>query len=167
MECLFGKIEDGEMQANLVGEMVGSEWKGLTARFSQIDIDVWTVMPNHFHGIVMIIDNPERAMTSIARTGEPRVRPLIVRENSSNGGKLHPVGTKEGSLGRIIQAFKSITTINYLGMLKESGIRSESGKLWHQNYYEHVIRTESDLAMIREYIHYNPLKWELDRFYKK
>jgi len=34
---------------------------------------------------------------------------------------------------------------------------------WQRNYYEHIIRNEKELNKIREYIHNNPLKWELDR----
>jgi len=35
-------------------------------------------------------------------------------------------------------------------------------RVWQRNYYEHVIRDESDLARIRCYIDENPLRWELD-----
>ncbi|PIP06944.1 MAG: transposase, partial [Syntrophobacterales bacterium CG23_combo_of_CG06-09_8_20_14_all_48_27] len=31
------------------------------------------------------------------------------------------------------------------------------------NYYDHIIRNESELERIREYIVNNPLKWESDR----
>jgi putative transposase len=34
--------------------------------------------------------------------------------------------------------------------------------VWQRNYWEHVIRNDHDLNRIREYIKYNPLKWELD-----
>ncbi len=34
--------------------------------------------------------------------------------------------------------------------------------VWQRNYYEHVIRNEDDLKMVREYIQNNPLKWALD-----
>ena len=35
-------------------------------------------------------------------------------------------------------------------------------KLWHPNYYEHVIRSDKALIIIREYIKNNPLKERLD-----
>lgn len=35
--------------------------------------------------------------------------------------------------------------------------------IWQRNYYEHVIRDESALNRIREYIINNPLSWDLDR----
>lgn len=34
---------------------------------------------------------------------------------------------------------------------------------WQRNYYEHIIWNENSLNRIREYIRYNPLKWDLDR----
>ncbi len=33
---------------------------------------------------------------------------------------------------------------------------------WQRNYYEHVIRDESELGRICEYIRANPLNWEAD-----
>jgi putative transposase len=34
--------------------------------------------------------------------------------------------------------------------------------VWQRNYYEHIIRNEKELHSIREYIKYNPLKWDED-----
>jgi len=35
--------------------------------------------------------------------------------------------------------------------------------LWQRNYYEHIVRSENELARIREYIANNPAQWALDR----
>ena len=35
--------------------------------------------------------------------------------------------------------------------------------VWQRNYYEHIIRNESTLHRIREYIVNNPLQWAVDR----
>jgi len=35
--------------------------------------------------------------------------------------------------------------------------------LWQRNYYEHIIRNETSLLRIREYIVNNPLQWAFDR----
>jgi hypothetical protein len=37
--------------------------------------------------------------------------------------------------------------------------------VWKRNYYEHVIRNESDLYYVREYVLNNPARWKEDRFY--
>jgi hypothetical protein len=34
---------------------------------------------------------------------------------------------------------------------------------WQRTYYDHVIRSESELALVRQYIRLNPLKWGVDR----
>jgi REP element-mobilizing transposase RayT len=38
-------------------------------------------------------------------------------------------------------------------------------QIWQRNYYEHVIRGEEDLNILREYIDNNPAKWQLDENY--
>jgi hypothetical protein len=35
--------------------------------------------------------------------------------------------------------------------------------VWQRNYYEHIIRHESALDQIREYIEKNPWQWDMDR----
>jgi REP element-mobilizing transposase RayT len=37
--------------------------------------------------------------------------------------------------------------------------------VWQRNYYERIIRNESELASVREYIQNNPAQWGLDDFY--
>jgi len=37
--------------------------------------------------------------------------------------------------------------------------------VWQRNYYEHVIRNETDLQETREYIQNNPLKWLEDEYH--
>ncbi len=65
------------------------------------------------------------------------------------------------SLSKIIQAFKSITTLR----LKKAGFNKDL--FWQRNFYEHIIRNENALIKIREYIKNNPhtLKIDLDDLY--
>ena len=71
-------------------------------------------------------------------------------------------GTETNSLGRIIQAFKSITTNEYILGVEKYDWKPFNGRLWQRNYYEHIIRDENDLNEIREYIVYDPLNWDKD-----
>jgi REP element-mobilizing transposase RayT len=48
-ECIFGEIVNDEMALNDVGKMVQSQWLALSHRFYGIEINEYTVMPNHFH----------------------------------------------------------------------------------------------------------------------
>jgi len=70
-----------------------------------------------------------------------------------------------GTVGRMIQAFKSITTHQYIYGVRQSGWAPFPGKLWQRNYWEHVIRNDSELNRIREYIQNNPAQWEYDKLY--
>jgi REP element-mobilizing transposase RayT len=56
-----------------------------------------------------------------------------------------------------------MTTNEYLRNVKNKGWKPLNGKLWQRNYYEHIIRNEDELNLIREYIQHNPLKWDDDK----
>ncbi len=43
-----------------------------------------------------------------------------------------------------------------------AGRRLFAGKLWQRNYYEHVVRDEDDLSLIRDYVAGNPGRWAED-----
>ncbi|MFZ3065902.1 MAG: transposase, partial [Nitrospirota bacterium] len=96
---------------------------------------------------------------SIFRRGELYVRPLCIRPSY-----VHPRGTSNNSIGRVIQAFKSITIHQYIFGVKQHNWQPFHGKLWQRNYYEHIIRDERDLNQIRDYIINNPIKWALDEY---
>jgi putative transposase len=53
-ECLFGEIIDGVMYLNSSGEAIARWWMELTNKFPSIALDEFVVMPNHFHGIIII-----------------------------------------------------------------------------------------------------------------
>ena len=55
-ECLFGGICDGEMILNEAGRRVTQTWTTLAAKFPEIVLGEFVVMPNHFHGIICITD---------------------------------------------------------------------------------------------------------------
>ncbi|MCD6336222.1 MAG: hypothetical protein J7M27_13010 [Candidatus Latescibacteria bacterium] len=165
-ECLFGSIVDDKMRLNDAGRMIQMIWDEIPQRFPNALLDASIVMPNHFHGILILTDNGR---------GEYKIRPYIRPDGDAadpqnegdhkNKGdhKDRPYGTLPGTLGRIVQAFKSITTHQYIRGVKQNGWPPFPGKLWQRNYYEHIIRDESSLNRIRQYIMDNPMKWECDR----
>ncbi len=133
-ECLFGEVVNGEMRLNEAGTMVAECWQWLPTQYPQVEIDVWVVMPNHFHGILFIAD---------AGRGGSRTAPTIQ--------------TREKPLGRLIGAFKTVST-KRLNLLRHT----PGMPLWQRNYYEHIIRNEDDLNAICHYIANNPLRWAED-----
>jgi hypothetical protein len=55
--------------------------------------------------------------------------------------RIAPYGTLPDTLGRIFQAFKSITNNKYICGVKHHGWPPFSGILWQRNYYEHQKQT--------------------------
>lgn len=150
--CLLGDVAGEEVHLSDAGKMVQKAWQALPGRFSGMELDAFVIMPNHVHGIIVI---PGR--------GESCIRPDDSRQPDSGDHKDRPYGTMVGSLGRIMQAFKSATTHEYVMGVRQRGWPPFRGRLWQRNYYERVIRNDRELDKIREYITTNPLKWALDR----
>jgi len=60
-------------------------------------------------------------------------------------------------LSSFIAGLKSITT------KRINALRGTTGMpVWQRNYYEHVIRNDNELNIVREYITANPANWEQD-----
>ncbi|GAB4364788.1 MAG: transposase [Elainellaceae cyanobacterium] len=135
-QCLFGEIVAGETQLNLYGEIVAEEWQRTPEIRANFAIDNWVVMPNHFHGIV-IIENPDRS--------------LSFRRAHSSAPLRDQLHRRPQSLSSFVAGFKSITTkrINTIRNAARTPV-------WQRNYYEHIIRDQDSATTIRQYIQNNP-----------
>jgi hypothetical protein len=65
-------------------------------------------------------------------------------------------------LGRVIGAFKSITTVEYADGVKSRNWTPFSGRVWDRNYFDHVIRNDKALMRICRHIESNPAQWADD-----
>lgn len=140
-ECLFGAMVGDIVQLNEAGRLVQNIWDVLPEHYSCVELDFFVVMPNHIHGIVVLNG-----------VGAQFIAP--VHDGATNSGAMNLAPT----VGEIIRAFKARCThsINHL-----RGVQGVS--IWQRNYYEHIIRNESSLQEIREYIANNPAQWAIDR----
>ena len=144
--CIFGEIIDGQMVLNEFGEIVNDEWLKIPDRFPGIELDVFQIMPDHFHGIINIVGATLAVVPS--RAGASRA-----------GASPAPTSTVP-TVGSIIGAFKSNVSNEILKIFKSRN--EHMGKLWQRNYYERIVRNEDNLNRIRQYIIDNPLKWNND-----
>ena len=55
-KCLFGKIVDDEMILNDYGTIAYQQWQELPERFTNMELDVFQIMPNHMHGIIVLTE---------------------------------------------------------------------------------------------------------------
>ncbi|HEY6436528.1 MAG TPA: hypothetical protein VIY47_08060, partial [Ignavibacteriaceae bacterium] len=53
-KCWFGHVDKGKIILNNLGNIVQEEWIKTNEIRSNVDIDYYTIMPNHFHGITII-----------------------------------------------------------------------------------------------------------------
>jgi putative transposase len=142
-EYLFGEISGGEMRINAMGRIVEECWHAIPDHFPNADIDVFVVMPNHLHGIVIIHEIIGRGTSPIV-VGARHASPL-----------LPATGTPPSSLGAIIGSFKSSVT-------RRAGRELNSANPWQRNYFEHIIRGQRDYERIADYIATNPVNWNDD-----
>jgi REP element-mobilizing transposase RayT len=142
--CLFGDVLDGDMRLNDAGEVVEQCWLAIPIHFPAVVLDAFVVMPNHVHGIVIIID---RAV------GAKNFSPLVPGKNAE---VRTPNRSPSKTLGSIVRGFK-------IGVTKWFRESRSTEKVWQRNYYEHIIRNEEALSLIRQYIENNPMQWAYDR----
>ncbi|MDW8181915.1 MAG: transposase [Anaerolineae bacterium] len=138
---LFGAVVDGAMQLNEAGRIAEQCWKAIPHHFPHVTLDVFVIMPNHIHGILWIIQTVGAKNFSPLPTHSPR--PI-------------PSGTSK-TIGSVVRGFKT-------GVTKWFRQNTPIYPVWQRNYFEHIIRTERALDLIRRYIAENPLRWELDRY---
>jgi len=96
-ENLFGEIIGGEMKCNRFGFLAENEWRRLSVRFPGIQLDEFVVMPNHLHGIIIIVgDHPvganvvgarQKENSTSGRVGASRVG-ARQKENSTSGSSF-------------------------------------------------------------------------------
>jgi putative transposase len=116
----------GGVELNDAGKMVERWWLKLPQKFESVTLDAHAIMPDHFHGIVLLESSDEEPRTS----GVP--------------------------LPKLIQWFKTMTTAEYFRGVQNQSWRRVNGRVWQRGFYDHVIRTERDLLDIRTYIEGNP-----------
>ena len=109
--CLFGEIVGKEMRLNEAGEMVCGFWKALPQRFPAIKIDVFVVMPNHLHGIVVI--KPNRATTRVDPTNQKPDRGVENAPNTPNRATTAVDHTKSTNVGAGLVSARNTNSIKH------------------------------------------------------
>ncbi len=69
-------------------------------------------------------------------------------------------------LGRVIGAYKSLTTVAWLHHIAANKMEC-SGRFWQRDYFEHVIRDVQELEQKRHYIRNNPIKLKTSNTYER
>lgn len=146
---LFGRVEDGEMNLSDVGGIVSERWYALPEHHPNIELDSFVVMPNHVHGIIILLDHDDVVGTMPALS--EKMPALSAHQNNM----------KSGSLSAVIGSYKSSASRH----IRKAHSQYRNETIWQSRYHDHIIRNESDLNRIRQYVQTNPARWESDTFY--
>jgi REP element-mobilizing transposase RayT len=147
-ENLLGYISEGKIELNLLGKITATEWLKTFQIRKNIQFDEYVIMPNHFHGIIIVLTNNSRGVLYTPNTGRG-----VLQYAPTNKFR-----SPSQTIGSIVRGFKSAVSRKIKG-LDYPLLYS----IWQRNYYEHIIRNENELNRIREYIQNNPVRWEYDR----
>jgi REP element-mobilizing transposase RayT len=132
--ALFGEVVEGEMRLNNFGVIVAATWEWLETQYPYVELGTWIIMPKHFHGILILRDDP-----------------------GCGGSRTAPTDFKRKTLGRLIGVFKTVST-------KQINLHrtTQVSLIWQRDFYEHIIRNQQDLERIWLYIQSNPCHWHRD-----
>ena len=121
-------------------EMVLNEW-GKIVTLS------WDDLPNHYKNIRLdqFIVMPNH------------MHGIVIIDNVGNGLKPFPTSRNHG-LSEIIRGLKTFSSRK----INEKIGNGEKFQ-WQKSFYDHIIRKETDLNRIRQYVADNPCEWPNDR----
>ena len=140
-EKFFGQVIKGDMQLSPVGEIAQRFWLDIPTHFPNSSLDEFVIMPNHFHGIILL-----RKAGKIVTVHSPRPRRLRRRAS-------RPVST----MIRILKATSARRINEWRG--------TPRAPVWQKNTHEQTIRNLAELQSIREYIVNNPSRWQFDVYF--
>jgi putative transposase len=131
--ALFGTIVDNRMQFNPFGQIVTAAWYWLGEQYPYLELIESVVMPDHFHGILTIGDEPN--------------------QNRRDASRRIPTRNKIKPLGQLIGAFKTVSA-KRINLLRDT----PGTPVWQPDFYERIIRNEAELSRIYQYIQLNPAR---------
>ncbi|OZG71011.1 hypothetical protein BTA51_23180 [Hahella sp. CCB-MM4] len=133
-KCLFGEIINHVNYLDDAGKMIERWYFELEKKFPGIYCDEFICMPDHVH-FILLMD-----------TTDLHIQPGIQ--------------SKRPSLRDIIQWFKTMTTNAYIQGVKCHSWPRFEGRMWQRNYWERIVRNETELQECRQYISTNPIRWQ-------
>ncbi len=155
-EQLFGQIVEGKMQLNELGILANRYWQEIPQHFNFVALGNFVVMPNHFHGIIII--NKTEIEPLNVETRQCLVSTNETNEPNKTFGQMRFQNQGKNTLSSIVGSYKSAVT------KKARKINNEFN--WQSRFHDHIIRDAQSFENIQNYIETNPLNWEKDMFYK-
>jgi putative transposase len=138
----LGDVVDEKMVLNAYGKVARDRWLWLARQYDYLKLDEFIIMPNLMHGI-MVIEND----IVCTRKDNPKVVPTV---------PMAIYNRRYSLLSKSVNAYKTTSSKS----IHQNGLMDF---IWQRSFYDHIIRDEESPGSIREYIIYNPMKWDRDR----
>lgn len=127
------------MVYSALGNIANIIWKMIPSQFPFVSIDEFQVMPDHFHGVLIINQNQ---------------RLNIKKVKERQGGfaeEKNPMISH--NIPRVIRWFKGRCTYE---------CRKIDGSFkWQSTFYDDLLRSDIDLIKVRKYIQNNPKNYRM------
>lgn len=156
MRQIFGVIADAKMHLTPLGEIAQACVERIPQHYN-CELRNYVIMPNHIHMVLMIPYNVSAEAPKATETGALK---------SSKHGIAVDDFHHNCKLSVIVGTFKAAVTrsVKQRTLPNSSTTLPPTFPIWHSRYHEHIIRSKHSLAEIMQYIDYNILKWDADRF---
>lgn len=136
----FGRINNQEMELSALGQFLSYQLEHVSEHYPYARIPFFVVMPDHFHGIVLI----DGDLAPSLKRKECVMDDLC--EDKSQLARL------QGWLSVVIGGIKSAVT--------KYARTDQPGFAWQTRFHDRIIRDEKELEHIYHYIEANAMRWE-------
>ena len=162
-EFYFGDIDthQSKMQLSPIGKITETEWiKTIELRPDMnLELGEFVVMPNHFHGIIIINENQFNSRNDFDKNGGIDCRDAMQRVSTINiNTPTNQFGPQSKNLASIIRGYKSAVTT----YARKNNIPFN----WQPRFHDHIIRSADEYYRISNYIVNNPANWKEDNFFR-
>jgi REP element-mobilizing transposase RayT len=142
------------MQLSEIGQLAEKFWLSIPEHFPFVKLDVFVVMPNHIHGMLMIDKpNDNRDMNRIGRyENAPSTEP-------KTPGELRFRNQGKETLSSIVGSFKSVVT--------KHAHHIHADFEWQERFHDHIVRDTEEYGKIANYIENNVANWQNDKFFDR
>ena len=163
----FGEImrnENNEQTIELssIGKYLQNNLQNINEHYPYAEIPLFVVMPNHWHAIVFIDGEKtpyqRRSAENITdRQCRDGARPVSTTEPTTNEN-MQKINAWKGWLSVVIGGIKSSTT--------KFTNENNFDFAWQTRFDDHIIRNQSEMNRIADYIENNVALWDNDCFNK-
>ena len=160
----FGKITNGIMHLSEIGMIARDCWQEIPQHFQFVNLDAYTIMPDHMHGIMVINkhrgaletcemdDNGNDCCGRVVACNHPTTTISTNPLETPVDDRMSIISPKPGSLSTIIRSYKSA--------VPNRAHQINPDFAWQSRFYDHIIRNPQSKDRIARYIKNNAENWQ-------